>query len=560
MRYERHRRYWGQSQRAGGDLHAVFPARPWARTSRWLWPATALASFIVLCSVVLMVAPQLVEPDDYAYRASIVAVTEGHLLTLSTAQARALAARLADSGSGPRLAAGPGGSPASLTRWRWEQVSRGRWMSEKNPGYPFLAAPFQLLGVIRLAPLFFGALACLGLFFGARLWLGSVGGAAAVGLFCSSGAALVFAWRDYMPTFTDASLIAAGAGALLWAMLAETALARRRTCVGLAGLLAIEAAVFVRYTDIVVLCCAVGSLIAIRRLRATALPPGGLRWWLGSVLLFGISVAAFNDRVYGGPFSSGYRPGEVTFSLAAVVPNLRYLPPHLIRAVPMAVLGLAGFVWIVERRMQLAGGPAKQDAGRGRDFAVGLALAASWVSLWTLYVAYTWTAQPGLSALQTTRFYVPAIGPIALLGAWLIAHLSARLSLGEVLPVAILAAMFALGIWSFNDMRPTTVLRSPHCNIGQPGCRASAPPEQHVGPQGGPHANRLPAGRPQAVAERRWDGSHRQDLSNRDWTRRMQVSAECSGVIASPTKPAPIYLPQPACGEGCWEAAKRCEP
>jgi hypothetical protein len=84
------------------------------------------------------------------------------------------------------------------------QLPSGRWISEKDPGYPFLAAPFQLLGIIRLAPLFYGALGCVGLFFGARRWLGRFGGAAAVGLFCSSGAALLFAWRDYMPTFTDA--------------------------------------------------------------------------------------------------------------------------------------------------------------------------------------------------------------------------------------------------------------------------------------------------------------------------------------------------------------------
>jgi hypothetical protein len=46
----------------------------------------AVAAFAALCAVVLSVAPQLgVEPDDGAYRASIVAMTEGHFLTLSSA-------------------------------------------------------------------------------------------------------------------------------------------------------------------------------------------------------------------------------------------------------------------------------------------------------------------------------------------------------------------------------------------------------------------------------------------------------------------------------------------
>jgi hypothetical protein len=68
-------------------------------------------------------------------------------------------------------------------------------------------------------------------------------------LYCSSGAALLFAWRDYMPTFTDTSLIAAGAGTLLWTLLATEASPRRRTWAGIAGFAAIEIATFVRYTE-----------------------------------------------------------------------------------------------------------------------------------------------------------------------------------------------------------------------------------------------------------------------------------------------------------------------
>ena len=89
-------------------------------------------------------------------------MTEGHFLTLSTAQAETLARKLGDNPAAPPN--------------QWVEVSNGRWISEKDPGYPFLAAPFETLGLIRLAPLFYGALACLGLFFGARRWLGRFGG------------------------------------------------------------------------------------------------------------------------------------------------------------------------------------------------------------------------------------------------------------------------------------------------------------------------------------------------------------------------------------------------
>src|SRR6476660_8625654 len=120
----------------------------------WLEATLALAAFAALCAVVLSVAPQAAEPDDGAYHASIVAMTEGHFLTLSTAQAKTLAGKLRDNPAAPPN--------------QWVELANGRYISEKDPGYPFLAAPFEKLRIIRLAPLFYGLLACLGLFVGAR--------------------------------------------------------------------------------------------------------------------------------------------------------------------------------------------------------------------------------------------------------------------------------------------------------------------------------------------------------------------------------------------------------
>jgi len=466
------------------DVAAEVSGRPRAGVSAWArWDlaaaGAALAAFAVLCVMALSFAPRLIEPDDYAYRASIVAMTQGDYLSLSTAQMEALAAQLPGP-LGGRAVVAPGGVPGGVPGGaggipQWVQLANGRWISEKDPGYPFLAAPFQALGIIRLAPLFYGALACLGLYAGGRRWLGRWGGAAAAGLFCSSGAAMLFAWRDYMPTFTDASLIAAGSGALLWAVLAAEVSRARRTWAGLAGFVALEAATFARYTDIVVLGCAVAAAAVAWRIRAVRLPTAALAWWLGSVAVFGAGVAVFDDLVYGGPLKSGYQPGEITFSLSAVSPNLRSMPAHLIEAMPMLVLGLAGLVWIVARwaRSRRAGG---EDAARARrDLAAGLALAACWVGVWGLYAAYTWTAHGG-STLQVVRFYVPALGAIALLGAWFLVRLGALLAArARWSPLALTSAalvivMFALGAWSFAAMRdsPLGVGKAVHLQPGVP--------------------------------------------------------------------------------------------
>jgi hypothetical protein len=400
--------------------------------------ALAVAAFAALCAMVLSVAPQSAEPDDGAYHASIVAMTEGHFLTLSTAQAETLARKLGDNPAAPPN--------------QWVELSDGRYISEKDPGYPFLAAPFQALGIIRWTPLFYGALACLGLFIGARRWLGRFGGPAAVGLYCSSGAAQMFAWRDYMPTFTDASLIAAGSGTLLWAVLATEARPRRRTWAGLAGFAAIEIATFVRYTNIVVLGCAVMAMIVAWRLRAARLHLRTLCWWLASVVVFGAGVAIFDDLVYGGPLTTGYQPGEVTFALGAIGPNLRIMPAHLMQAMPMLVLALVALAWIILRWLVLRRAGGEASAVARRDLGVGLAVAASWFAIWGLYSAYTWTTDPTSVTVQVVRFYVPAIGAIALLGAWLVTRIPGRAWRAGLTSAVVITAMFGLGVWSFYAM------------------------------------------------------------------------------------------------------------
>jgi hypothetical protein len=255
-----------------------------------------------------------------------------------------------------------------------------------------------------------------------------------------------------MPTFTDASLVAAGSGLLLWAVLAIEASSRRRTLVGLAGFAAIEIATFVRYTDIVILGCAVVAVIVAWRLRAARLPLRTLCWWLASVAVFAAGVATFDDRVYGGPLTTGYQPGEVTFGLGAIGPNLRIMPAHLMQAMPMLVLGLIALAWIIVRWLVLRRAGGEAGAVARRDLWVGLAVAASWFAIWGLYSAYAWTTDPTSVTVQVVRFYVPATGAISLLGAWLVTRIPGRAWLAGLTSAATVTALFGLGVWSFYAM------------------------------------------------------------------------------------------------------------
>ena len=325
-----------ESTRAGSE-GSTRPDDPATQSpSRWsgrVEVLVAVLAFSAMCVAVLVRSAQLLEPDDLAYRASIIALTHGHLLSLTNAEYQALLTELSNAG-GQGIA-------------QWVHTASGTWISEKNPGYPFLAAPFQMLGLLRAAPLFYGALGCLGLFVGARRWLGRWGGTWAVVLFCSSGAALAFGWRPTMPTFTDASLIAAGAGALLWAMLATERSVRRRTVVGLLAFVSLEAAVVVRYTNVVLL--AVAVLAALLVFRRVALPRRTIAVWVGSVVVLFAGILGFDYLAYGSALTTGYSTGEITFSLSSVVPNLQHLPAPLVKSMPMVVLALGALGWMAAR-------------------------------------------------------------------------------------------------------------------------------------------------------------------------------------------------------------------
>jgi hypothetical protein len=406
------------------------PAAP-ARTPslRRFWSpevGVAVAAFAALCVAVLMRSMQLLEPDDYAYRASIEALVHGHV-ALSNDQYTALSGELGQI-------------------MQWVQLPNGSWISEKNPGYPFFAAPFAWLGILRAAPLFYGALGCIGLYAGGRRWLGRWGGTWAVALYCASGAALVFAWRATMPTFTDASLIAAGTGALLWTMLAADVSTRRRTVIGLLAFLALEGAVAIRYTNVVVLVVALAA-VALGR-RAARLPWRSLAWWLGSVGLLALLIGSFDQHYYGGVLKTGYTSGEITFDLSALRPNIEHMPYHLVRSMPFLLLGLAALGWIAVRgvRSRHSGLDAVVRAAYRRDAAVAAALALCWLGIFGLYAAYTWTvgqaSNHGLS-VHVIRFYLPALASVALLAAWLLTRLPA-LAGGVVLVL-----LAALALWSY---------------------------------------------------------------------------------------------------------------
>jgi hypothetical protein len=411
----------------------------------------ALVGFAIFIAVVLTKAAALLEPDDYAYRASIVALSHGHIL-LTNAQYLALSHQLSANGGQGIL--------------QWHHLTSGKWISEKNPGYPFFAVLFYWLHALRVAPLFYGALACTGLFVGARAWLGKWAGTYAVWLYCFSGAALTFAWRDTMPSFSDASLIGAGAGLLLWTMLSQHASTRKRLWIGLAGFVAIEGAVFIRYTNVLELGVAIVAVLVLA--KRCAISWRSVFVWMTSVVLFGAGVLAFDQWAYGKATSTGYSPGEISFSFSSLWPNLKLMPKQLTTSMPVWILSALALAWIVTRfvrRLRVSSDDAQSNTSR--DLIVAVVLAAGWLGLWFLYLTYTWTAQMGAGpgggsgTVHVIRFYLPALGLIALLATWLLVHLH------RILSWFVLLGLVIFSLLSFHSMASSGAIGAG--GVGGPG-------------------------------------------------------------------------------------------
>ena len=410
----------------------------------------ALASFIIFCNVVLLQSPKMIEPDAYAYRASIYALVKGDVMLTRPEYDRLSVTLL--------------GTPSGGGIMQWRADARGEWISEKNPGYPFLVVGFKKFGALRMAPLFFGALGCIGLWLGARKWLGAWGAGYAVSLFCSSSAAMLFAWRETMPTFTDTSLLACGIGLLIWTVLSIESRMATRLVTGGISFLVFGLATFVRYTNLTTLiAAAVIALVACFRGR-WRLPRWAPLLWGAIVMLPVGGILLFNERYYGSPVSTGYASGAVGFALSSVATNIREQPGRLATAMPvyLVALGAVGMMAWNQFRRTPAVDPTKTDMDMQPSFfrwtpetvdvdrVVGAFLALAWLSLWGLYLTYEWTSRyfdyaalNGIGDYTFTRLFVPALAPIALLAAWLLVRVPRA---GGLLMVG---ALYCYGIYDF---------------------------------------------------------------------------------------------------------------
>ena len=464
-----------------------------------------------MCAVALVPQYKLRQPDPYAYRASIAALLDGRLV-LDEAQYRSLEARLkkVDDGWQSRLGV-----------VQWTTTPSGAYVSEKNPGYAFWAAPFAAAGVVRLAPVAALLIGCAGLWLAGRRWLGEWGGAFAVTLFCGSGTLVTMLHEAYMPSATEAALLAGGAGLVIWALLDERG-GRRAVVGGALGFLLLGAVVTVRYTAFAVLAVLAASAVVWVLRRASPLRVRWLALWAAAGAVGPALALVYDQLVYGAPLRTGYTQG-VSFSVGAIARNLHTVPFGLLLGMPVALCAAAGVVWAVTSAVRARGGRGGAD-GRGgagghlrpgaaagsprRDLAVAGSLLAWWLAVWLMYLAYDWTTvvRPSMSYPLFSRFYLPALGALALLGALPLVRLPRRVAVpvaAGLLALGVAAGMYLMsGDWLYghgSDVVPRPGMPLPGAPGGLPGgapgmMPPGGPAVPGVPPPGAPPS--APAGAP----------------------------------------------------------------
>jgi hypothetical protein len=106
--------------------------------------------------------------------------------------------------------------------------------------------------------------------------------------------------------------------------------------------------------------------------------------WLGTVVAFGVGLLAFDQWAYGKATSTGYSPGEITFSFSALWPNIKDMPRQLTTSMPFWLLAGAACVLIGLGVVRSRRSSALDEHARGlarRDAVVASVLAAGWLGL-----------------------------------------------------------------------------------------------------------------------------------------------------------------------------------
>ena len=406
--------------------------------SKKLYPILAAAAFIAVVILLLVVPDRFKEPDDWAYRYAVENMSHGRLTVDDTLHKQQVTE-----------AAQQGGQLG-----QYVQIRDHTWAFEKSPGYVYFLIPFFLAGVPQLANMVLATglalatylllkrlkdeqTACLGVFFV---------------LFTPIGLAMM--QREYMDSFSSAAFLGIGGALYIYYCLSANMSNQKYASITLfsAGFL-LAAGVASRYTDATVAGVFAAHFIITRVLKIRQ-GKWSRVWREGLPLAVGAAIPIalllwYQYAVFGSLFTYGYEytKGDVTFAYQylgdprfwqIISTNIRHLSWPLVIGFPLLLLSIpAG---IIGSWQKITNGVGRLRKYHRNDWWPELTpgiwmLMLGWViAVFGLYVMYQWTANQGTGRpfITVTRFYLPALFPLAMFAALLLRKIPGKLAVFSI--------------------------------------------------------------------------------------------------------------------------------
>ena len=340
---------------------------------------------------------------------------------------------------------------------QYVEVSDGRWVVEKAPGYIFYLVPFEWMGISRWGNVLLAAGMVIVTFILLKRLRDEETACIGSLLMLFTPIGLIMFNRAYMDTFASLAFLAMGGGLYFYYLLEQKKL--RPWSGGLMlffAFLLISWSVVTRQSNLLV---AIILALHFAITRGTALLKGE-RGRLpveiaGVVLGAGIPMAAllvYNNYVFGSPWDYGYNYtrfpvnfayqylGQVTadgksLPIKIIIDNLKSVPQALITGFPLLVIGIPGIGAALYFKFF-----HKKDSPAGRwtslrgelPWGTLLVLIGWFLGVYLLYLTYEFTAEfltSSSSFFRYARYYLPGLFPVAIVCSLIIARLPRKLSI-----------------------------------------------------------------------------------------------------------------------------------
>lgn len=410
--------------------------------------------FIIAMVLILTTPLQMPDPDDWAYYLGVRNFTQGQF-TVDTATFTEQAKEIW----------GQGGFLL-----QYLHIDRNTWALEKAPGCVFYLVPFYRLGIPRYA----NVLLALGMVIVTFILLKRLRDekAAMIGslLMLFTPISLVMLNRVYMDTYSSLAFLVIGGGLYIYYHLERHNLTPLK-----GGVLLFLAFFFIawsvvsRYTNLPIAVVLFLHLVIARLIDWRKGQSTGFRWEvLPLVLGIGLPLLAlllYDYYVFGSPLKSGYSfsPYPIKFAfqyLGQVDANGDSIPGQILQynlegaarnifiGFPLLIIGIPGFLVILYRKIAVSfrwGRSEERWSGLHAEMPWGIfiVLICWFCFVFVLYLTYEWTAglQEGGGFVIFTRFYLPGLFPVAVIGALVIARFPYRILVPVMLIILVFGAM-----------------------------------------------------------------------------------------------------------------------